>query len=349
MIIVHITNSLAGGGGEQMVLQLAKQSSPTVRTIVFSITDVNTIESKFKENHIEYYFLGINSFRNKTLIKGLKKMHLIIKDLPNVVFHCHQFHGCLLGMVYKLRYSKPIVFTLHSSTVKSFSRKMLLFLTKPLRKKDIIFSSNAKQWFLKNSEIIPNGVDFKALSYNTQRQFESPNIFSFLFLGRLSDEKNPLFMISAVEHLIKNGMTNFIIQVVGDGFLYDELSKKIKTHNLDAHFNLAGFQSDIKKYLDSSHCLILPSLWEGMPIVIIEAAAAKLPIIATPVGSIPDFLNDSNATVSTLEHFNSAMTQVMQHYEEALLKSNKLHTEINSTFSIENVYNKHLHLYKSIV
>lgn len=349
MTIIHITTSLGGGGAEQMVFQLANQSHKNIRTIVISINSDNTLEEKFKSHHIEYHFLNITSFKNSSLKQGLKQLNFIINDLQNCVFHCHQFHGALLGILYNLFYKKhPLIFTLHSSTIEETNRKILLFITKPFRNIDIVFSKNAFKWFLKNNAVIPNGVDFTSLSIHEERKFQKNDVFRFLFLGRLSNEKNPLSMIEFAENLKEHNVSDFVIDVVGEGILKAPLVEKIVTHHLTNHFNVVGFQQNIHSFLSNAHCLILPSHWEGMPVVLIEAAAAKLPIIATPVGSIPDFLNDSNAFVTPLVNFEKKMVQVMYNYDEAIKKSNILYSEVENNFKIENVYNQHLHLYESL-
>lgn len=86
-----------------------------------------------------------------------------------------------------------------------------------------------------------------------------------------------------------------------------------------------------------------------MPVVIIEAAASNLPIIATPVGSIPDFLNESNSVICDLNSFPKEMKSVMENYEEAKEKAQILHEEIKSVFNIDSVYLKHLKVYQSIL
>lgn len=348
--IVHISSSLGGGGAEQMVLQLARQSHPRIKTVVFSLSSVNILESKFSEHNIEVHFLNISSFKNATLTKGLKLLHEKTKDLENVVFHCHQFHSCWLGLLHNLKYKKrPIVFTLHSSTVASLNRRILLFLTKPFRKRDIIFSNNAKKWYLKNSVIIPNGVNFKAFEIDQQRSYQTNSIFIYLFLGRLSKEKNPLSLIDFCKNLLQKGSHNFKINVVGDGAQMKDLSIEIEKNNLQTYFDLTGFQIDFSKYINTAHCLLLPSLWEGLPLVLIEAAAAKLPIIATPVGSIPDYFNESNAYICKADLFPEVMANMPLNYQEALAKSEVLYNELKVVFDIESVYQSHESLYRDLL
>ena len=351
MTIVHLSSSLGIGGAAMMILEMSKLSMKKSRTIVFSISENNSLEHRFKDENIEYYFLNINSFRNKSLSNGLKALHQKLNDIDDeIIFHCHQFHGFVLGFLYNLIFKKhPIIFTLHSTDIKDMKRKLLLYVTKRFRKFDIIFSRNTKQWYLKNNIVIPNGVDFGKLEGVAKRSYTKSDKFSFLFLGRLSKEKNPLFMISAALQLKGKQVNNFIFDVVGDGNQMKELKESINKHNLSKHFNLYGFQRNIPEYLIKSHCLILPSLREGMPVVLIEAAATKLPVIATPVGSIPEILNTSNGYISKLGDFVENMISVMMNYNDALDKSEKLYLKTKKIFDIKAVYENHLSLYKSLI
>jgi len=336
-----------------MILQLAKKSNPCIKTIVFVITPVDEIGDKFKENNIEFHHLGINSFnflKNSSLKNGLNKMHNKLKDIKNPVFHCHQFHGSFLAVLYKWFYNRKMrfAFTMHTNAVDSKFRRVFLFLTKPWRNADIIFSENSIKWYLKNTKVIPNGVDFSNFTANTNRKFGKNDMFSFLYLGRLSSEKNPTLLITAAQHLIDLRLNNFVIEYVGDGGMREELEENIKSNNLEKHFKFHGFKSDIKKYIQDSNCLVLPSFREGMPVVIIEAAAALLPVISTPVGSIPDFMNKHNGYLSNHEDFSKTMAYVMKNYKEALEKTKVLNQDVKTIFDIDKVYEQHLALYKSI-
>jgi glycosyltransferase involved in cell wall biosynthesis len=344
--VVHIITGLGGGGAEQMVFNLVKNAKKHhANHLVLSLTKVKALEYKFKEIDAEYYFLNINSF--KTFIKGLSKTKKLLKD-KDFVFHCHMFHAVVFGIAYKLFYQKTSVFfTMHTNNVKQFYRKVLLCFTKPFRKKDIIFSKNSTKWYLKNSVVIRNGIDFKKFSFTENRSFKNTETFKFLFLGRLYEPKNPLVLIDFAKYLINQNIINFRIDIVGDGNMRAQLENAITTNNLEKHFKLHYFQKDVKPFLEQSHCLILPSLWEGMPMSIIEAAAMKLPIIATPVGSIPDFLDNSNASISELNTFHLEMSTIFNNYNDSLEKSEKLYLQMGETFDIENVFKKHIDLYAS--
>lgn len=349
MTIIHLSSTLGGGGAEHIVLELSKKSSPGIRTVVVSISDLNTIEHKFVKNNIEVHFLGVNSFKNKTLLQGLKKFKKILHNVEKPIIHSHQFYGGIFAVLYTMFIQKvPVLFTLHTNKLNPFYKRLLLFFTKPFRQIDIIFTKSSKKWYLKNNAIISNGVDFAAFEKNNNRIYAAGTTFKYLFLGRLSQPKNPLFMIKAAKYLLENDMSDFIINVVGEGNMRNQLIRDIKDHDLTDHFKLLGFQDDISSFLFDAHCLILPSIREGMPVVILEAAASKLPIIATAVGSIPDILNQSNSYISSLNQFPKSMIAVKKNYKEALEKADSLYEEIKSTHDIKNVYREHLNLYNSL-
>ena len=220
-------------------------------------------------------------------------------------------------------------------------------MSKPIRNSDIIFSKNSKKWYLKNNCIIPNGVDlskFEPIQY-TDKIKQKP--FVFLFLGRLATPKNPLFLIDLITKLISKKHTNFIINIVGDGVLREALEAGVKENGLSDYIKLNGFQNNVSKFLTEAHCLIIPSLWEGMPVSIIEAGATKLPVISTPVGSIPDFLNNENAYLLDLESFHKGMISVMENYNLAAEKGGLLYKLVKDKYDIRKIGSIHLELYNN--
>lgn len=346
MTILHLITGLSGGGAEHMVLELAGQTVGTAdKTIAVSVSNRKQIQHKFEEKGIECHFLNITS--PKSILPGLKKLKEICAKEKELVFHCHMFHAFAFGLLFMLFFKNvPIVFTLHTNKVKQSYRRVLLFVSKIFRKKDIIFSSNSKKWYLKNSVAIPNGVDTSRFD-DSVKKLNDP--FVFLFLGRLTEPKNPLFLIELVKRLKNAGKENFVIHVVGDGGYREALEQAIAKEDFSDYIRLFGHQNDVPKYLKDANCLIITSLWEGMPVSIIEAGASRLPVISTPVGSIPDFLNAENAYLTHLDGFHEAAISVMTNYDAALQKAEVLYALVKKQYDINEVYNLHLELYRSAI
>lgn len=348
MTIVHLNIGLGGGGAEHMILEMAKRShNDGINTIVCGITDNDQIEYKFKDAHIEFHYLGVNSFSK--FFKGLSALKKILRSHQDIVLHCHMFHALIIGVFYRLFVRKvPIVFTLHNILVEEVYRRFILFFTKPFRQADINFSKSGSKWYLKPIHVISNGVDFDSFKLLNERNISDETPFEFLFLGRIEEQKNPLIIPDLALKLIDKGYNDFIINIAGNGDMRSDLETLIKKNKLENHIKILGFQKDVKALLNKAHCMIMPSLWEGLPISLIEASANKLPIITTPVGSIPDFFNDSNAYLVDCDSFHIAMISVMNDYEKAKKKANKLFEDNKAEFDIDSVYKKHIELYKSV-
>ncbi|HGY6831940.1 TPA: glycosyltransferase, partial [Escherichia coli] len=103
--------------------------------------------------------------------------------------------------------------------------------------------------------------------------------FVFTMVGRLWPQKNPLYFVEVAKQIIKNELIpGSIFVLVGDG----ELMSVIKEHYLEDELLhnrllLLGWRNDISDILKASDVFVLPSLWEGMPLAILEAQSTGLP------------------------------------------------------------------------
>ena len=191
MTIIHLLIGLGGGGAEHFVYELSKQSKEeNMKTLVVAITSNDLIKDKFEISDIETYTLNISSLQNFFI--GFREFVYLLKKYNVTVLHAHMFHAVMLASLVKLFMpSLKIIFTLHSNFIKQSYRKVLLFATKWLRNSDIIFSADSKKWYHKtNAVVIANGIDTSRFKLSP----DLPNIFTCLFLGRLDEEKNPLYL-----------------------------------------------------------------------------------------------------------------------------------------------------------
>ena len=179
--------------------------------------------------------------------------------------------------------------------------------------KDIIIVNNkqnldqAKILGIKPREeivLIHNGIDVYKLNYLPReeaklRLFEkiakySGKIFQAeITIGTIANlypTKDLLTLVKTAEYFKNNDSVVFII--IGEGSERPNIEKMIKEKGLGHKVLLLGQLSDAKKYLPAFDIFVLPSVKEGFPWALIEAMAAKLPVIATGVGAVPEIIEN---------------------------------------------------------
>jgi len=169
------------------------------------------------------------------------------------------------------------------------------------------------------------GVNTNMFKPPRKRIFLDP--FKFIMIGRFVEKKGFIYGIRAFHKVLKN-YPNFHLRllIIGDGILRETLYKEVKRLKLENYVDFLGkvSQKKVIKALQSSHCLICPSIItrkgkrEGLPIVIMEAAACGLPIIATNHAAIPEILkNDRGILVKekSVRDLAKAMIKVFQNYQ----------------------------------
>lgn len=124
-----------------------------------------------------------------------------------------------------------------------------------------------------------------------QAFFPKPRKYIIGAAGRLSPEKGYGDLIDAAAEGVKNHPgAGFLL--FGDGPLHGALARQILKLNLTDNFVLAGFRPDLDRWLPNFDAFVLPSYTEGLPNVVLEAFAARVPVVATAVGGTPEVIDD---------------------------------------------------------
>lgn len=342
--ILQLITGLGMGGAERVVLDLSKNIDKNkFSNQVIGIAKRNELLPQFFEDNI--CVMSLNKDNN------LKDFYLMIKEVNDYIrknniniIHAHLAHALIVASIVKIfNPTLKIVFTSHSLNIGSKLIEFLIFILKPLRNIDIIFSKDLLKYFYKSNYIIlPNGVDIKKYDLNLSKNSK----FTFIAIGRLETVKNHKFLIEIANNL--KDKYDFSIHIVGEGYLRKELEEKIREFGLEEKVKLLGMRNDIPELLNKSHCLLMPSLWEGLPMVILESGASKVPIISTPVGSVPSILNEKNSYLSELSKFQDTMIYLINNYEEAKTKAIALLDDIVFNYSVESIVEKHEKIYQRL-
>lgn len=344
--ILFLTTGLGLGGAERVVLDICKNINlNNYHVSVIGISSQQDLLNQFHLNNIHAYSLNYKKTFNK-FFSSIIEISRHIKNHKIQIIHAHMFHTLIIASIIKVFNRRvKVIFTAHNSFHSMKMRRLVLWLLKPFRNFDTIFSINSLNFFHKQSSfVIPNGIDLDKYEMNVNKNPDTP--FTFIIIGRLEYMKNHSFLLDEISKL---GNYEFRLLIVGSGILESKLKEKVSNLKLEGKVEFLGARDDVPYILKQSDCLLLPSLWEAFPIVLLEAAACNIPVIATPVGSIPSFVNNENGYIVELEQFRDTMIEVLQNYPKARNKSIKLFDKVNSDFQIKDVVKKYESIYKEII
>lgn len=237
-------------------------------------------------------------------------IRLMRKNRPQIV-HTHlfksDFHGRLAARIAGV---PVVVSTLHS--IDRWAQKWplgtLYGWTSHFADRIVAISDDVKNFHMTNTDVdeskfvtIENGVDVqrfagkRTLGQGVRKEFninDSAPVFGII--GRLTPPKDhKIFLQSAALILQIIPLARFLI--VGDGLLKGDL--EAYTHELGIQDSVifTGMRRDIPAVLAALDVLVISSLWEGIPVTLLEAMAAELPVVATKVGSIPEVVTEETA------------------------------------------------------
>jgi glycosyltransferase involved in cell wall biosynthesis len=143
-------------------------------------------------------------------------------------------------------------------------------------------------------KVIYNGINLNEHhpDKNLRKEIGIPDETALIgFVGRLSIQKGIKYLLESF--LFTRKFVNAHLLIAGTGELEKEIKEFISKNNLDDFVHLLGFREDINNIMNSIDVLLLPSLWEGFGIVLIEAMAAGKPCITTNISSMPEIVEDN--------------------------------------------------------
>lgn len=222
----------------------------------------------------------------------------LITNSEYQVLHSHNGGGAILFSTAK-KHNMSVVVHSHNTGVKDTSkiRNMLRKISHHMNYKyaDAFFacSKEAGEYAFgkKNVTVVRNAIDINKYTYNEEKRFEIRqqlgvgNEVIIGTIGRLTTQKNPEGIIKIFEGLLEKKEECKLLWI-GTGELEESIKKKIKEKNLDKKIIMTGAIPNVNEMLQAMDVFILPSLWEGLGIVAIEAQAAGLPTLCSD--SVPE-------------------------------------------------------------
>jgi len=304
--ILFILNGLAIGGGELKVLELVRELKKKHRhrfhCVVCSVGQGGPLQDDFKKMDVPVHIFKKNFAYDVTQIFKLVKL---IRDEKINIVQTTLFYADVIG-----------TFAAWLAGIKNVISWEAV--TQPYRLKHLLAYRWAAKWFYvsvgvsraiqhqviykrhvhpRSTTTIQYGVDtahfYPQKSRNLKKQIGINN--GHLIVGtvaRLSEQKGHCYLVEAASRVVREfPKVKFVL--VGDGPLRYEIENQIDRFHLKDHFILLGFRKDVRELLNTFDMFVLPSLYEGLPNVVLEAMACAKPVVATAVDGTPEAVKNN--------------------------------------------------------
>ena len=207
-------------------------------------------------------------------------------------------------------------------------------------------------------EIIPFGVDTRF--FQPENLLKDKEIFQILSIGYLIERKGFEYLITAVEEVLKVH-NNVKLKIVGSGPLEVRIKKLIKELGLEETIEIIGNVSDEKllEIYNLSDLFVLPSIvdsqgnTEGLGVVLLEAMACKLPVIASNIGGIPDIIHDGETGLLVPEkdsmEISLSIIKLIENEDLRELIALKGYNMVKEHFIWEKIAKEYISIYQEII
>lgn len=301
--ILHVVGGMDRAGAETMLMNLYRKLDRTKYQFDFVY---------FRDSPCDYdeeiLVLGGRIFRvsmsGNPISRTIKLKKLIQKEAPFHAVHCHMLFSNSLHIL-AAYFAKIDMLISHShntsdinskSTIgrvyQSFSKKIMAkysthFIACGQKAGEFLFPSVTNINYLLNAIDVESFSENRILNRNFLRQelIVDTDTIIITQIGRLAPVKNHYFTINFAKHLKENNI-KFKIVVVGAGNLKEILQSKVRELKLENEVLFLGVRSDIPNILAGTDIMLMPSLHEGFPVVLVETQASGVPsLIADTISS----------------------------------------------------------------
>lgn len=298
--IAQIVGKWVGGGVESVIMNYYKNIDR--RKIQFDfICDNDSTNIPYEEiEKMGGKVILIPSYTK--IFKYHKELKNVLKDGKYKIVHSH-INTLSVFSLFAAKSAKVPIRIAHSHSTtnkkerkKNFIKQLLKPFSKTFATNYMCCSELAGRWLFGNKVydegkvfLLNNAIDVEKFIYNEKIRNEvrkklkiTNNQLVIGHIGRFVEQKNHKFLIEIFNEVIKINK-NAILILIGQGPLLNEIKKEVSKFKLDNRVKILGRVNDTYKYYQAFDVFILPSLYEGLPVVGVEAQSAGLPVLLSDV------------------------------------------------------------------
>ncbi len=363
---MFVITGLNYGGAETQLVQIA--TALAKRKYAVHVVSMIKPQAYLEELHEQ----GIN-YTSLDMTRGIPDPRVVVRLVallkywqPKIV-HSHMVHANLLARLARLLYRVPVLIcTAHNINEGGRWREIAYRLTDPLADLTTNVSRAAVDRYIRvgatpKDKIIfmPNGVDTarfrpnRAARLRLREELGIGDGFAWLAVGRFEEAKDYPNMLRAF-NMVAEEQVDAVLLLAGQGYLLEETKKLACDLGLKDRVRFLGVRRDVPELMNAANAYVMSSAWEGLPMVLLEAGACGLPIVATDVGGNGEVVLNGESgyivpprDVKALAAAMSKMMALSETERAALGQAGRAHIEAN--YSLDRVVDQWERLYEELL
>ncbi|MED4781720.1 glycosyltransferase [Brevibacillus choshinensis] len=371
--VLHVIGGGEFGGAEQHILNLVS-TFPVAEVEVAVVCFYDSLfASKLRQAGITVLTLDQFGRFDLRLLRALRDT---FQSFEPAIIHTHGVKANFFSRLASRGMSVPLLTTVHSFLRYDYASPLAYAIVSLMERgtrqwnRHYIAISEALASILREQgipsrdiSVIYNGMDLSPYRETQQRagdrarlraEWDIPeDAFLFGTVARFVPVKGLPVLVDAFATLVRDNDSTAYLVLVGDGPERDGLENQVRQLGLESQVRFAGFRQDIPACLNACDSFVHSSFYEGLGYTIIEAMASEVPVVASNVGGVKEFVFHEKTGLVVEPGDSSALSQAMGRLQVSneLRQSMVRHAleKVESSFTIELMTQKILSLYRKFL
>lgn len=361
------------GGVETVLYNIATRLDKEKFDVILGTFKDGKVRDIFEKEGIK---VKVFDRKSKFDFKIILKLFNYIKNADIDIIHTHGHFpgiaGRIAGKLAKKKvistYHLPLNLDEHPKTTHILTKLTLsladfiTFVSKGVQETFCNYALSLEEALRQNEKycVIYNGIDVDYIQNYCSKLSRKKirleygvkeNDVLILNVGRLTKQKGQRYLIQAIKEVIKIN-SNVKLFIFGEGELGKELKCMINNDNLTDYIKIFSPIKDIYKILFASDIFILPSLYEGLPMSLIEAMAVGVPVIGTNVCGINEIIKNKETGIliepGDIDEIKKAIMFMIHNKEIALQYAKNAQDVVRNKFSISRMIDEYMTIYERV-
>lgn len=328
--VAQIIDTLRIGGAEKLQITFAAAAKER-RDIKLTVIVLEDRQTPFFEE-LKAMGVDLHVFAGAKLIDPRRIWRLVqfARKQRFDVIHAHLGTANMLASLVGRLTGIPVVATMHNTRKDRYDHPFLETMalrygaSRVIAVGQAVAESYRPRLGSKKIDVIPNAVQPITESSQDEKDAARMELVGsldrplLLAVGRLLPQKSYDNMLLAAD-ILRRTYPDFNLVIAGDGKLRDDLSAQIKMLGLESQVKMLGARGDIPRLLSAADIFVNSSQWEGLPVAVLEAMSAGLPVVATAVGDVPLVVVEGTGLVvppHQPEALATALLELLQNVEK---------------------------------